>query len=57
MTTSSNRLTRRALVRSGAAFAMRIAASHDQQRSGLKIFVHWDMEGSSGIFTREQAWY
>jgi D-amino peptidase len=23
----------------------------------MKIFVHWDMEGASGIFTREQAWY
>jgi D-amino peptidase len=23
----------------------------------VKIFVHWDMEGASGIFTREQAWY
>ena len=28
-----------------------------QERRGLKIFVLWDMEGSSGIFTREQAWY
>ncbi len=24
---------------------------------GLKIFMHCDMEGASGIFTREQAWY
>jgi D-amino peptidase len=23
----------------------------------MKFFVHWDMEGASGIFTREQAWY
>jgi D-amino peptidase len=23
----------------------------------MKIFMHWDMEGASGIFTREQAWY
>ena len=23
----------------------------------LKIFVLWDMEGTSGVFTREQAWY
>ncbi len=23
----------------------------------LKIFMHWDMEGASGLFTREQAWY
>jgi hypothetical protein len=23
----------------------------------LKIFMHWDMEGTSGLFTREQVWY
>jgi D-amino peptidase len=23
----------------------------------MKVFIHWDMEGASGIFTREQAWY
>jgi D-amino peptidase len=23
----------------------------------MKFFIHWDMEGASGIFTREQAWY
>ena len=23
----------------------------------MNIFMHWDMEGVSGIFTREQAWY
>ena len=28
-----------------------------QTRRGLKIFVLWDMEGTAGIFTREQAWY
>lgn len=28
-----------------------------QSTEGLKIFVLWDMEGTSGIFTREQAWY
>src|SRR5437899_15132 len=28
-----------------------------QQQRGLKIFMHCDMDGSSGIFTREQAWY
>jgi D-amino peptidase len=28
-----------------------------QKPAGMKIFVLWDMEGSSGIFTREQAWY
>ena len=24
-----------------------------QEKRGLKIFMHWDMEGSSRIFTRE----
>ena len=28
-----------------------------QPRRGLKVFMHCDMDGSSGIFTREQAWY
>jgi D-amino peptidase len=28
-----------------------------QRASGLKLYVFWDMEGASGIFTREQAWY
>jgi len=23
----------------------------------VKIFMHWDMEGASGLFTREQTWY
>ncbi len=23
----------------------------------MKIFMHWDMEGASGIFTREHLWY
>jgi D-amino peptidase len=23
----------------------------------MKFFIHWDMDGASGIFTREQAWY
>ena len=27
-----------------------------QQRK-LKLFIHWDMDGSNGIFTREQSWY
>jgi D-amino peptidase len=38
----------------GAAASTVLAA---QEKRGLKIFMHWDMEGSSGIFTREQAWY
>ncbi|MHC4401109.1 MAG: M55 family metallopeptidase [Planctomycetota bacterium] len=28
-----------------------------KKAEGLKIFMHWDMEGVSGLFTREQAWY
>jgi D-amino peptidase len=38
----------------GAAVAPVLAA---QERRGLKIFMHCDMDASSGIFTREQAWY
>src|ERR1700730_8704819 len=37
-----------------AALGMGLAA---QKPAGMKIFVLWDMEGASGIFTREQAWY
>jgi len=22
----------------------------------IKIFMHWDMEGTSGLFTRQHAW-
>jgi D-amino peptidase len=33
------------------------AAQTQPNGRGLKIFAHWDMEGASGIFTREQAWY
>ena len=32
-------------------------AAAAQTAPPLKIFVLWDMEGTSGIFTREQAWY
>src|SRR5215467_8470515 len=43
--------TRREFLKNAAALA---AA---QRSAGLKLFVLWDMEGTSGIFTREQAWY
>jgi D-amino peptidase len=33
------------------------SAAQSQERRGLKIFMHCDMDGSPGIFTREQAWY
>jgi D-amino peptidase len=46
--------SRRNFIGSAAALGMGLAA---QKPSGMKIFVLWDMEGSSGIFTREQAWY
>jgi D-amino peptidase len=38
-------------------WAIRPEPGEAQAQNGLKIFVHWDMEGASGIFTREQAWY
>jgi len=38
----------------GAAAATVLAA---QGKRGLKIFMLCDMDGSSGIFTREQSWY
>lgn len=41
----------------GAAAAAGSAMAMAQKKSGLKLFMLWDMEGASGIFTREQAWY
>jgi len=32
-----------------------ISAQNDDGK--IKIFVLWDMEGASGLFTRDQAWY
>ena len=26
-------------------------------KAKLKIWMHWDLEGTSGLFHREQAWY
>src|SRR4051812_26759827 len=53
--------TRRAFLSNAAAimapYAISSGVSAAQSRQGLKIFVLWDMEGTSGIFTREQAWY
>lgn len=34
-----------------------LRSARAQEKRGLKIFMHWDMEGTSGLFTREQAWY
>jgi len=47
------KLTRRDFL--GTAAATGVVAA--QEKRDLKIFMHCDMEGSSGIFTREQAWY
>jgi D-amino peptidase len=57
--------SRRTLIRRATASAIGLAGScairsdvwAAPQPGELKIFVHWDMEGASGIFTREQAWY
>jgi len=46
-------LSRRGFI--GSAAASNLVAA--EEKRGLKIFLHWDMEGASGIFTREQAWY
>jgi D-amino peptidase len=32
-------------------------AAEPNKDKGLKIFMHWDMEGTSGLFARQQAWY
>src|SRR5260370_3079829 len=47
-------MNRRTFIGSAAALGMGQAA---QKPAGMKIFMLCDMEGSSGIFTREQAWY
>jgi len=43
-------------VLAGLGVAARSLRAAQQQR-GLKIFMHWDLDGASGIFTREQAWW
>src|SRR5712692_531526 len=53
---SFSKLSRRNFLRAAAAStAMGVLVA--QERRGLKIFMHCDMDGSTGIFTREQAWY
>ena len=58
--------TRREFVRSaavaGAAAALPCCFTAQRARAAenkakLKIWMHWDMEGTSGLFLREQAWY
>jgi len=46
-------ISRRNLLRAAASTAVGLA----QERRPLKVYMICDMEGSSGIFTREQAWY
>ena len=55
LTPMESRPTRRQFLK--GATAQIAIASAAQKQAGLKIFVLWDMEGTSGIFTREQAWY
>lgn len=59
--------TRRELLRSTVAVAAAGAALPHwlgaqparaaQGKSKVKVFMHWDMEGTSGLFARDQAWY
>ena len=48
--------SRRSLLRAASAAVPSVLLPAQPQR-GLKIFMNCDMDGSSGIFTREQAWY
>ncbi len=52
---SSPQLSRRSFLGQAAALAASPMAA--QKKPGPKIYILWDMEGASGIFTREQAWY
>ena len=58
---STNQLSRRTFLRCGGGLAaMGMTAPSlltAQEKQGLKIFMHWDLDGASGIFTREQAWW
>lgn len=49
-------LSRRRLLRTAAPLVLTARKAAAQTRK-LKLFLHWDMDGSNGIFTREQAWY
>ena len=53
--TSSFSPSRRQFLAGAAASAL--YPSRAQQKRGWKIFMNCDMDGASGIFTREQAWY
>ena len=49
-----------AVASAGAALPYVVTAPRaraEKSPARLKIFMHWDMEGTSGLFIREQAWY
>ncbi|HZT31226.1 MAG TPA: M55 family metallopeptidase [Bryobacteraceae bacterium] len=52
---SASSIPRRQFIAAPFVLSSRLRAA--QARQGLKIFMHCDMDGASGIFTREQAWY
>jgi D-amino peptidase len=33
------------------------SAGAEQSKAKIKVFMHWDMEGTSGLFNGQQAWY
>ncbi len=35
----------------------RLPSDSDGQSQPMKVFMHWDMEGVSGILSREQVWF
>lgn len=44
----------------GVALILQLnSCSHQKGKKddALKIFMHWDMEGTSGLFTQQHAWY
>src|ERR1041385_9556637 len=58
MENSRRRFLRQAATVTAMGFgAPYVITSAAQEKRGLKLFMHCDMEGASGIFTREQAWY
>src|SRR5262249_22115182 len=55
-----SQISRRTFLRCGGSAAAGLTVPPvltSQQNRGLKIFMHWDLDGASGIFSREQAWW
>ena len=50
-------IRRRAFLHAAGAAALSRVAMPAQEQRPLKLFLNCDMDGSPGIFTREQAWY